>query len=154
MPDRVGRSPLASQHERLRPAALTGSDLLHCAAGGHGSIFVGNRIATFALAAIAMLDQEPVIAVAAAVLPVMSHPHQNPASLQFFTRKCEVQISFMERPFGIPTVFGRPEASVPEQDGTAPVFTLRDRPFEVPVVEWVILDLHCQPAVARIERWP
>src|SRR3954452_22412193 len=81
-------------------------------------------------ASIAMLDQEPVIAVAAAVLPVMSHPHQNPASLQFFTRKCEVQISFMERPFGIPTVFGRPEASVPEQDGTAPVFTLRDRPFE------------------------
>src|SRR5205085_10087345 len=97
----VGRSRLARQHEGLRPAALARRDLLHCAAGGHRTIFVGNRIATLALAAIAMLDQKPVITVAAAVFSVVSHPNQNPASLQFLTRECELQISFTERPFRI-----------------------------------------------------
>jgi hypothetical protein len=99
-----------------------------------------------------MLDQEPVISVAAAALAVMSHPHQYPAPLQLFARERELQVAFAKGVFGISTIIGGPEAPVPKHDGTAPVLALRDRPFEVPIVEWVILDLHGKSPVARVKR--
>jgi hypothetical protein len=56
-----------------------------------------------------MLDQEPVISVAAAALAVMSHPDQYPASLQLFARERELQVSFAKGAFGISPIIGGPD---------------------------------------------
>src|SRR5436190_8194426 len=100
-----------------------------------------------------MFDEEPVVAVAAVPLAVVPHPHQNPAALQLFARERKFQISLVKSPFRIATLRG-PEAAVPEHDGATAVLALRDGAFEISVVEWVVLNLDCQPAVARIERGP
>ena len=42
---------------------------------------------------VAMLDQEPVVAVAAVALAVVAHPHQHPAALQLLAGKRELQVA-------------------------------------------------------------
>jgi hypothetical protein len=113
VPDRIGCRRLAGQHERLWPTALAGRDLLHAAARRDGSILVGDRFSTLVLVSVAMLDEEPVITVAAVVLAVVPHPHEHPAPLQLLTGKCELQVSVAKRTFRIGTIIGRPEAAVP-----------------------------------------
>src|SRR4051794_33449209 len=101
---------------------------------------------------IAVLDEKPVVAVAAVALAVVPHAHNHPAALQLLASKREFEFPFPKRTFGIVPVFRRPEAAVPEHYGSATVLALRDGAFEVPIVERMVLDLHGQPAVARIER--
>jgi hypothetical protein len=103
------------------------------------------------LVAIAMLDQEPVISVAVVALAVVSHPHQYPTSLKLFARESELQVSFAKGAFGISTIISGPEATVPEHDGTTTVLALRDRPLEISVVQWVILDLDGKAPVMRVK---
>ena len=99
-----------------------------------------------------MLDQKPVVAVAA--LAVVAHAHDHPTALQLFARERELQLALAQRPLRIATVLGSPEAAVPEHDGAATVLALRDRALEVAVVERVVLDLHGEAPVTGVERWP
>src|SRR5262249_31515220 len=49
--------------------------------------------------------------------------------------------------------FRLPMAAVPDHDRPATVFSLRDRPLEFVVGDWVIFDLDSQPLFARHEAW-
>src|SRR6185436_800140 len=63
---RVG-ALLAGFHERLGPASLAGGDLLHAAAGGDGAIARQQRAVALAFKAVAMFDQQPIVALAARI---------------------------------------------------------------------------------------
>ena len=53
-----------------------------------------------------MLDQKPVVAVAAVALAVVAHPHEHPAALQLFARERELQVALAKRTFRIAPVSG------------------------------------------------
>ena len=97
VPDRVGARELARfEHEGLRRATLAGSDVAHRAAGGDRGIFVdhflrGRRVAR---EFVAMLDQQPVRALAAFAIAL--HAHQHPAALQALAREHEFQLAFAQ----------------------------------------------------------
>ena len=87
-----GRRPLpAAISSMLRPEATDWS----CSVTG---------VTALALVAIAMLDQEPVVAVA--MLAVVAHAHEHPTALQLFARERELELALPKRSLGIATVFG------------------------------------------------
>jgi hypothetical protein len=96
------------------------------------------------------LDEEPVGARAA--LPVMAKPHQHPAALQLFPGQCEAQLALSQGLGGI--ALCRPEAPVPEHDSPAAILAFGYGPFEIAIVEGVVLGLYGQALVLRIERRP
>src|SRR5258707_5495734 len=98
---------------------------------------------------VAMLDQKPVAAVAFAVV---QHAHDHPAALQLLAREREFQFALSKCPLWIAAVFGGPETAVPQHDRSAAVLALRNCAFKVAVVEGMVLDLHRQAPVTRIER--
>src|SRR6185437_373323 len=149
MPDSVGlAAAVLRRHERLWRSALALSDLLHRPSGRDRTILLEDIIA-FALLGVfvAMLDQKPVGALAAGA--VMAHAHQHPASVQLVALKREFEVAFPEAGFGIITI---PIAAIPELHGAAAILALRDRAFEVAVVERMILDFDGEPLVMRVER--
>src|SRR5438874_4657406 len=154
MPHRVGCGCFAGEHEGLRSPAFAGSNLLHAASGGYRAVLISDRIAAFALMSVAVLDQKPVVAVAAVALAILPHAHEHPTALQLLAREHEFEVPLPKRVFRIATVFRRPEAAIPKHNGATAVFTLRDCALEVAVVERVVLDLHCQAPVTGVEGWP
>ena len=98
---------------------------------------------------IAVLDQQPVGALAAAA--VVLHAHQHPLALEFLTHQREFEVTLGET---FRRVFGVPVAAVPDLHRAAAVLALGDGALEVAVVERMILDLHREPLLARIEGGP
>ena len=49
--------------------------------------------------------------------------------------------------------FGMPEATIPNHDRAAAIFALGNDPFEIAVVDWVILDLNGEALLTWIEAW-
>ena len=94
-----------------------------------------------------MLDQQPIGALAA--IAVVPHPHQHPAAMQLLAVQGELQVALFEAALGIVAL---PIAAVPELHRAAAILALRDRAFEVAVVERMILDLDREALVVRIER--
>src|SRR5262245_2238515 len=102
--------------------------------------------------AVRVLDEEPVRALAA--LAVATHAHEHPFALHALAFHEELEAAGLEGTPGIGTGQRRPDAAVPELHRTAAVLALRDRAFEVAVVERVVLHLDGEPLGARIERRP
>jgi hypothetical protein len=71
-----------------------------------------------------------------------------PCSL--FTRERELQV-----PLAQCTLGSSPSgAQKPRSQSIRVPPPLRDRTLEVSVIEWMVLDLYLEPAIAWIERWP
>jgi hypothetical protein len=121
---------------------------------GDRPVLICDRLSIFAFVAVTVLDQQPVATVAAVTLTVVTHPHQHPTPLQLLTSECELQVSLAEGTFRIASIIRGPEATIPQHDSAAAVLALRDRALEVSVIEWMVLYLHRESAMAWIERWP
>src|SRR5581483_9110010 len=91
------------------------------------------------------LDQEP-----RRPILVAAGAREDPGAVQLFTVEPEVKPSFAQRGEWI-GVLGRPDALVPEQHFARAVLLLRDHAFELAVLERMVLGLHGEPFVARIE---
>ena len=150
MPDCIGlRGRLAFQHEGFRAAALACLDVRHLPAGCHGSILRHERIGfTFDGGGIAVLDEQPVVSLAA--IAITLHAHEHPAAVHALAFHDEFQLTLAQLLLGGCIAFGRPETAVPELDGAAAVFALRDSALEVTVVERVIFYLDRETLVARV----
>jgi hypothetical protein len=81
--------------ERLWRPALAFGDLLHRSARGDRAVLVEDVVG-LALPGefVAVLDQEPVGALAA--IAVALHPHQHPAAMQLFAVQGEFQVALLE----------------------------------------------------------
>jgi hypothetical protein len=96
-----------------------------------------------------MLDQQPVRALAAVAIAL--HAHEYPAALQALAGKQEFQLALAQLLFGREVAHRQPEAAVPELHRSAAVLALRNRAFEVAVVEGMVLDFDCKSLVLRRE---
>ena len=137
-----------ADHERLGAAALALRDLIHRAARGDRSVQVENVVvAAFPSVFVAMLDQQPVGAFAAAA--VVTHPHQHPAAMQLLAVEREFEIALLEAALGI---VAAPGAAIPQLHGAAAILAFWNRAFEVAIVERMVFDLDGEALVFRIER--
>jgi hypothetical protein len=138
------------EHERPRAASLAGRNGGHRAARRDRSI-LGQRRSTVPNTGIlvVMLDEKPVVALAPG--PIVLHPHQHPAAAQALSLERELQIAAGQPLLRRLVAFGFSIAAVPELNGTAAVFALRNCALEVAVVERMILDFHHQTLVVGIE---
>src|SRR6185437_8900930 len=124
-------------HERFWRLALAFGYLLEAASRGNGSILLQNVVLlTFLCIFIAMLDQEPVGAIAA--IAVVAHAHQHPASLQLVAIEAELEIALLETRGGIDRF---PIAAIPQLHRAAAILPLRDRAFEIAIVERMVFGL-------------
>ena len=151
MPDRIGlAAPALRGHERFWRTALAGGDFFHRAARGDGAILVENIVGlAFFGELVAVLDQQPVGALAAAA--VVAHAHQHPTAVQLLAIQRELQVALLEAGLGS---VGFPVAAVPQLHRAAAILSLGNGAFEIAVIERMILDFHREPLVVRIERGP
>ena len=148
LPHGVGRRS-ARGHERLGGTALAGGDLGHASARGDRAILRRQRAAVLLhRAGVAVLDQQPVVALA-----VVLQPHQHPAAVQPAALHDELQLALGQRLVHVlEALLGRPIAAVPQLHHAAAVLAPGDCAFEVAVGQRVILDLDRQPLVVRVQR--
>ena len=66
----------------------------------------------------------------------------------------ELEIAFRQRLLRGLRSLGLPIAAIPQHDRAAAILTLRNRPFEVAIIQGMIFDLDREPFVMRIERRP
>ena len=99
-----------------------------------------------------MLDQQPVRSRVASA--VVLDPHQHPTTLEPLTREHELEIAGRERVLRSLRALRRPQPAIPHLHGAAAVLALRNRAFEVAVVERMIFHLDGQAFVRRIHRRP
>ena len=78
-----------------------------------------------------VLDQQPVVALAAAVAVVLQ-PHQHPAALQLVTGQDELQLALAQRRVDVVGAFGQPEAAVPQHHRAAAILALGIVPSKSP----------------------
>jgi hypothetical protein len=97
-----------------------------------------------------MLDQQPIGAFASAT--VIAHSHQHPFPVQPLALQREFQFPFLQRGSRVNPGLRMPVAAIPQLHGATAVLSLRDRAFEIAVLEWVVLDLDRQALIGRIER--
>ncbi len=97
-----------------------------------------------------MLDQQPVRALAP--FPVVGHPDQHEAALQALALERKLEIALRQSLLRGLLAFRLPVAAVPKHDRAATILALRDRPFEIAVVERMIFHLDGEALVMRIER--
>ncbi len=96
-----------------------------------------------------MFDQQP--GRLAAIIPFGAH--ENPRAVHTLALHDELQLALGQRLSDIlEPLFWRPISAVPQHHGPATVFPLRDRSFEIPIVERVVLHLHGQATVPWVHR--
>ena len=127
--------------DRFRPRG----DFRHGAPGLHADIVVGQDRVAGLRELVLLLDQEPGILLLAPPL----HPHQHPGTAQLVAGQAELEAAFGIVGFGVAQRL--PGARVPDHDGTAAIFSLRDRTLEGAVVQGMVLDMDCQTLVLGIE---
>ena len=69
--------------------------------------------------------------------------------MEFFAVEGELEVALLVSGFRI---LGLPIAAVPELHRAAAILALRDRAFEIAVIERMVFHLHRQPLVMRVER--
>src|SRR5262245_33332021 len=150
MPDGARVGSLGSGgHEWLGAAALAGRDLIHAASGCNRAVLGKESICILAFEAVAMLDEEPVVALLAwAAL----HAHEYPAAPELLSGDSEFQIALSQCRADAGRPFRHPEPAVPEHDGAAAVFAFGDRSFKVAIIQGMVFHLHGQSLVAGIAR--
>ena len=155
LPHRAGRALLAG-HERRRRAAGAERDLLQGAARGDRlGILQELVLVAFLGRLVAMLDQEPVGALAApasTLLAVPFHPHQHPAAMQALAFEDELEVALLQAFMRI--ALRQPVAAVPQLHRAAAILAFGNGALEVAVVERMVLDLDRQALDRRIERRP
>jgi hypothetical protein len=86
---------------------------------------------------VALLDEKPVLALLLATRP---HADQRPGTAHSLAVEPEGQLALLQ---GFVRIADRlPGAAIPEHDGAAAIFPLRDGPLEIAVLERVILRAH------------
>ncbi len=98
--------------------------------------------------AVVVLDQEPVVALLALAA---LHAHQHPRALQPLAVQGELQVALAPA-WRSRVALGLPVAAIPQHHRAAAVLALGDRPFEVAVVQRVVLDLHGEALVGGVQR--
>ncbi len=99
-----------------------------------------------------MFDQQPVVSLAAEAISL--HAHEDPAPVQAVSGQLEFQLARLQLLRGRGLTLGGPGAAVPQLDGAAAVFSARNGPLEITVVERVILDLDGQAFLRRVQGGP
>src|SRR5262249_1064214 len=148
-----GRAGRASRAPRASPAADRLANLLDAPAADHA---LWTRVGNADLVAgsgvcVTLLDQEPGLATLIPSRPPPD-PDESPAAVQLRAVEREFQLAGSERSDGMSD--GSPGTPVPQENGAASVLACRDYALEAPVLERVILGLHGQPLVGRIEARP
>src|SRR5690606_28048158 len=100
------------------------------------------------LAAVAAFDREPVVRLLALAGP-LGHPHERPAAGEASALELEVELALRE-PLGR-VAERRPVTAIPDHDAAGAVLVLGDLALEVGVLERVVLGLHREPAILRVE---
>ena len=140
-----------ARDEGRRRLALAGRDRVQAAAGGDGFGVRQEGIAVaLAGGVVAVLDQQPVGALAAPA--VVLHAHEHPAALQPLAFQSEFQVAALQPLMRI--ALGNPVAAVPQLHRAAAILALGNGAFEIAIVERVVLDLDRKALVVRIERGP
>ena len=151
LPDRASLRALA-RHERRGRLALAMGDLDERAPRGDRAIGVGWTIGIAGLGRlVAVLDQHPGGAPTAVALGA----HQHPRTVHAAAFHDELQFALGQgRADLLKTLFGRPIAAFPQHHRAAAILALGDRALEVAVVEGMVLDLHGQATIGRVQRGP
>ena len=100
---------------------------------------------------VAVLDQQPVVALAA-VAGRASCARAQSCPCSFSPASVNLSSPLRRAASTSLVAFGHPEAAVPQHDRAAAILALGDRAFEVAVVERMVLHLDRQALVGRIER--
>jgi len=74
---------------------------------------------------------------------------EGPAAVELLAVQLELQLALLQGLRGVE--HGRPRPAVPEHDGARAVLALRDHVLERAVVEGVVLDVHREALVVRVE---
>ena len=100
---------------------------------------------------VALFDQQPrLLARFAAVFAAMG-ADQRPAALELFTVELELEVALLIS--GDRIADRMPGASIPYHHRARSVLTRRNDAFEAAVFERMVLDVHRQPLVVRVEAW-
>src|SRR5690349_4618420 len=131
---------------------LRGLDLVERSAGRDavGALVDDQALGTESRVIVALLEQQPAL-VAAAVFAAAA-ANQIPGAVQLLAVKLEFQMAFGVALVGI--ALRRPGAAVPEHHRARAVLLGRDHALEFAVFERMILDMHRQPLVVRVEARP
>src|SRR5207237_3536769 len=95
------------------------------------------------------LDQQPCLIAALATVLAAMGLHQRPAALELLAVELELETSLGIVRDGI--AFRDPRSPVPQQYCTAAVLLCGDDAFEGSVLDRVVLDVHRQTLVGRVE---
>src|SRR5690606_37236149 len=82
------------------------------------------------------LDEQPVVALLARP---PRHADEMPAAAELLAFQLEFQLALLQAFVRIAK--GRPSPAIPDDHGTAAILPLRDRSFEIAIVERVVLDM-------------
>ena len=154
---RLSHTALGSPLSRAREHERLGSPSLACGYGGHrpsrgdGAVLHEESV-TIVLPGfrVAMFDQQPVRAFA--VRPIVLHAHEDPAAVKAGAMKREFQVSAGERFLGRTIAFRFPISAIPELDRAAAVLSLRDRSFEIAIIERMVFDFDREALLVGVER--
>src|SRR3984957_5347834 len=100
-----------------------------------------------------MLDQQPF---PSRILskPFSPHPNKHETSLEPPAAQLEFQLAALDLHLRGELPFHLEGTLIPNRDLPRPVVARRDHPLEGAVLKRVVLGLHRQPPVARVEGWP
>src|SRR5678815_3067206 len=97
---------------------------------------------------VALLDQQP--ALVAAVLAAVALD-EHPATVKLLAAQRELELALPVTGLGVADRL--PFAAIPQQHGARPVLLRSDHALEVAVLERMVLDVHREALVRRIEAW-
>lgn len=97
---------------------------------------------------IALLEKEPVALVLLSRATLQTGQH--PSAVEFLP--CQAELEGALAQVVVDIAHRRPDALVPDDHRTAAIFAFGDHALEVDIVEGMVLRLHRQPLVGRIER--
>src|SRR5215472_16954450 len=100
---------------------------------------------------VALLDQEPVLTLAAGMAP--AHPHQGPFAVQFLPVQLEFERALFVGLLGI-GIERRPAAAIPDHRGAGAILALGDDSFEAAIFERMVLDMNREPLFSGIGTRP
>ena len=118
-----------------------GGNLFHRPPGDDRAVIGagGNRAGV-----VSRFDHQPGVVVTVFLWP---YPDKRPISLQLLTFEMEEQFAFPQG-FSWPALQRFADAGIPQHHGTCSIVAGWNRPFEVRVIHWMILDLHGQAFLA------
>jgi len=98
--------------------------------------------------AILFLDHQPVLGV------FSLHPHQGKSALETISFQQNNELTLFQGLEGVMAFHKGIGPEIPNHHDAGAVLTLRDDPFKIDILEWVILHLDGQPFVCRIQGRP